>query len=249
MKKVITLAEFYSTSLGQYALRWEQEQFGKMVADCFGYVALQMGSSGEDFLSKNLIGMKIVAEQELRPLTQLSADDVRIPIQIDYAQLPFESESVDLVLLPHSLEMAEDPHALLREIYRVLMPGGRVILTGFNLTSLWGLRVRLQRVGAKTFLPGRQFMSVFQVRDWLHLLSFHVDRGTFGRYGLSFAPGKKDSWLEKAGDRWWPQCGAIFAIGATKHVSGAKLVGRAFNKKPFFLGALPSHGAGSRRNI
>jgi SAM-dependent methyltransferase len=159
-----------------------------------------------------------------------------------FEAMPFESESIDLVVMPHSLEVSEDPHALLREIYRILIPGGRIILTGFNLMSLWGLRFKMQRFGAKTFLPGRQFMSVFQIRDWLHLLSFHVDRGAFGCYGLTFSSpqSREDSWIEKAGDRWWPQCGAIFAISATKEVAGCKLVGRAVNKKFFFLGRRPA---------
>ena len=153
-----------------------------------------------------------------------------------------QTNPADLVVMPHSLEVSEDPHALLREIYRILIPGGRIILTGFNLMSLWGLRFKMQRFGAKTFLPGRQFMSVFQIRDWLHLLSFHVDRGAFGCYGLTFSSpqSKEDSWIEKAGDRWWPQCGAIFAISATKEVAGCKLVGRAVNKKFFFLGRRPA---------
>ena len=214
MTSNITLAQFYSSALGQYALRWERAQYDALVADCFGYHAVQIGASGIDFLSDNRIPLKVIGERSLRPLTQL--EDSRVRIQLSYSELPFESESLDLVLLPHALEMAEDPHALLREVSRVLIPGGRVVLTGFNLTSLWGIRFHLQKFGAKVFLPGKQFMSVFQLKDWLSLLSFHVDRGTFGRYSWSFSPEshKDSSWLEKAGDRWWPQCGAT--DGASK---------------------------------
>lgn len=241
MAELITLEKFYASSLGKYALRWEQLQFGKLVSDCFGYNALQLGGSSVDFLKHNRIGLKVIGETTLCPLTQLLEGDDRVPVQMAFEEMPFESESIDLVLLPHTLEISEDPHALLREVYRVLIPGGRIILTGFNLTSLWGVRFRMQRFGAKTFLPGRQFMSVFQIRDWLHLLSFHVDRGAFGRYGWTFSTDTgKESWLEKAGDRWWPQCGAIFAISATKEVAGFKLVGRAVNRKFFFLGRKPS---------
>lgn len=242
MAETITLEKFYSSSLGQYALRWEQNQYDKLVSDCFGYNAVQLGATGIDFLKNNRIGLKVAAEPTLRPLTQLLETDDRVPLQMLFEAMPFESESIDLVVMPHSLEVSEDPHALLREIYRILIPGGRIILTAFNLMSLWGLRFKMQRFGAKTFLPGRQFMSVFQIRDWLHLLSFHVDRGAFGCYGLTFSSpqSKEDSWIEKAGDRWWPQCGAIFAISATKEVAGCKLVGRAVNKKFFFLGRRPA---------
>lgn len=242
MADTLTLEKFYSSSLGRYALRWEQNQYDKLVSDCFGYNAVQLGAASVDFLRNNRIALKIAAEQRLGPLTQLTEGDAREPLQMSFEEMPLECESVDLVLMPHALEISDNPHALLREVYRVLIPGGRIILTGFNLTSLWGLRFKMQFFGAKTFLPGKQFMSVFQIRDWLHLLSFHVDRGSFGCYGWTFSPEKikENSWIEKAGDRWWPQCGAIFAISATKEVLNQKLVGKAVNKKFFFLGTRPS---------
>lgn len=153
MAETITLEKFYSSSLGQYALRWEQNQYDKLVSDCFGYNAVQLGATGIDFLKNNRIGLKVAAEPTLRPLTQHLETDDRVPLQMLFEAMPFESESIDLVVMPHSLEVSEDPHALLREIYRILIPGGRIILTGFNLMSLWGLRFKMQRFGAKTFCP------------------------------------------------------------------------------------------------
>ena len=145
MAETITLEKFYSSSLGQYALRWEQNQYDKLVSDCFGYNAVQLGATGIDFLKNNRIGLKVAAEPTLRPLTQLLETDDRTPLQMLFEAMPFESESIDLVVMPHALEVSEDPHALLREVYRILIPGGRVILTGFNLMSLWGLRFKMQR--------------------------------------------------------------------------------------------------------
>ena len=71
MAETITLEKFYSSSLGQYALRWEQNQYDKLVSDCFGYNAVQLGATGIDFLKNNRIGLKVAAEPTLRPLTQL----------------------------------------------------------------------------------------------------------------------------------------------------------------------------------
>ena len=149
MAETITLEKFYSSSLGQYALRWEQNQYDKLVSDCFGYNAVQLGATGIDFLKNNRIGLKVAAEPTLRPLTQLLETDDRTPLQMLFEAMPFESESIDLVVMPHALEVSEDPHALLREVYRILIPGGRVILTGFNLMSLWGLRFKMQRFGTE----------------------------------------------------------------------------------------------------
>src|SRR5690606_41680254 len=58
-------------------------------------------------------------------------------------QLPFDTQSIDLIVMPHTLEWCADPHQVLREVERVLMPEGRVVLTGFNPYSLWGLRESL----------------------------------------------------------------------------------------------------------
>lgn len=49
MAETITLEKFYSSSLGQYALRWEQNQYDKLVSDCFGYNAVQLGATGSIF--------------------------------------------------------------------------------------------------------------------------------------------------------------------------------------------------------
>lgn len=234
-----SLNDFYASALGQYAVKWEQKQYDKMVSDCFGYCAIQLGATTKNFLRNNRIGLHILGDPDLQALSLGRNEDFRDRVQILFEEMPFETESLDLVVMPHTLELVEDPHAILREVQRVLIPGGKIVLTGFNMMSLWGLRVNMQKLGAKTFLPGKQFMSVFQVRDWLHLLSFQVDGGAFGRYGWTFSGhGKKDdSWLEKAGDRWWPQCGALYAISATKVVYGSKFVGKAINKKFFFLGS------------
>ena len=82
MAETITLEKFYSSSLGQYALRWEQNQYDKLVSDCFGYNAVQLGATGIDFLKNNRIGLKVAAEPTLRPLTQLLETDDRTPLQM-----------------------------------------------------------------------------------------------------------------------------------------------------------------------
>lgn len=238
MDSLHDLDSFYRSSLGRYCLVWEQNEFDKLVADCFGYNALQLGASSVNFLRNNRIALKIAGDRELKNLTHV-ADETSATVRLQPEMLPFDSESIDLVLLPHTLELAEDPHSVLRETARVLIPGGRVIITGFNLTSLWGLRVGMQKLGLPQFLPARNFMTVPQLRDWLHLLSFKVDRGAFGCYGW-YKTNRRDkypSWIEKAGDRWWPQCGALYALSAVKTVNSGVFVGKVFSKRYFFAGA------------
>jgi ubiquinone/menaquinone biosynthesis C-methylase UbiE len=69
-----------------------------------------------------------------------------IDLHCDFAALPFPANSLDLVVLPHTLELDADPHATLREVERVLVPEGRVVICGVNPASLWGLRQRRAHV-------------------------------------------------------------------------------------------------------
>jgi SAM-dependent methyltransferase len=87
--------------------------------------------------------------------------------------LPVLGDSVDAALLPHTLEFAPDPYAVLREVDRVLTREGRLVVLGFRPLSLWGMRARWSRDG---FPPGmRRLLSERLIREWLVLLGFEVE--------------------------------------------------------------------------
>lgn len=153
--------------------------------------------------------------------------------------LPFDAASLDLVVLPHALELAADPHRTLREVDRVLVPDGRVIVIGFNPRSLWGLRqkggraARALGIGRRRelFLPrAGEFIAPRRLRDWLSLLSFEVESGRYGCYVPPFRNAgwvHRTAWMEQAGDRWWPVFGSLYYMVAVKRVRGMRLVGLA----------------------
>jgi SAM-dependent methyltransferase len=150
--------------------------------------------------------------------------------------LPFASQSLDLVVLPHVLEFAEEPHQVLREVERVLIPEGQVIICGFNPASLWGARQVLGRITGSPFMPRHgEFISLPRLKDWLKLLSMEVNRGHFGCYSPPCATEKwlrRFSFMEKAGDRWWPVLGAVYMVQAIKRIRGMRLIGPAFTRNP-----------------
>ena len=162
-----------------------------------------------------------------------------VALHCDFDALPFDSNSLDLVVLPHALELARDPHLALREVERVLVPEGRVVIVGFNPASLWGLRQWLGRwrrhlpwgAARPLFLPSAgDFMGYRRLRDWLRLLSFEVEAGRFGCYRPPLAAQKwltRFEWMERAGERWWPVFGAVYFVVAVKRVRGMRLVGLA----------------------
>jgi len=157
-------------------------------------------------------------------------------LRCHFDALPFDAASLDLVILPHALELARDPHLALREVERVLVPEGRVIIVGFNPASLWGtrqklgrLRRRVSRSSGELFLPhAGEFVGYRRLRDWLRLLSFEVEAGRFGCYIPPFTSARwlaRFAWMERAGEHWWPVFGALYYIVAVKRVRGMRLVG------------------------
>jgi SAM-dependent methyltransferase len=224
------LSEFLRSPQGRYVVEWEQRQFDHLVADIFGYHALQLGLPEIDALRENRMPLRMCA-------TDGAGSSPRCPLAVltRYDELPFDSQSIDLVVLPHILEFAAEPHQVLREVDRVLVPEGQVVIVGFNPLSLWGLRQVLTRIGLPPYLPQRgQFIALPRIKDWLKLLSFDVNRGRFGCY-LPWV--RSERWLQrwrfmdKAGDRWWPVCGSIYMVSAIKRVRGMQMVG-AVRRRP-----------------
>lgn len=220
-------------------LDWERAQMDAGVADIFGYHALQLGLPQLDALHTNRMPHRWLA-LDGSEATQTSPART-VDVVTDFCALPFASSSLDLVVLPHTLEFSADPHATLREVERVLVPEGRVVICGLNPTSLWGFRQgrsRLyRRLGVGSlFLPdGGEFLGHWRLRDWLHLLSFDVEACEFGCYRPAMRSEKwlhRFGWMDRAGARWWPILGSAYFLVAVKRVRGMRLMGPAWKAKP-----------------
>jgi len=231
------LDSWLDSPLGRYDLAWQQMQYDRSVADFFGFHAVQIGLARFPALRESRMPLRVFCATPTEASFALPAQGFcEAVLRVERPEeLPFDTGSLDLVLLPHLLEFAADPHQVLREVDRVLRPEGRVIVSGFNPVSLWGLRHGLLPALLKDFLPAPcKMLSVPRLRDWFKLLSFEMDRGRFGCYA---PPTRSDSWLkrsaflEKAGDRWWPICGAIYFVSAVKRVQGMRLVGPAWKRR------------------
>jgi SAM-dependent methyltransferase len=231
------MQEWLETPPGRYLLAWERAEFDRAVSDIFGFHAVQLGLPELDTLQANRMPHKWLAVAGLNGQHAKS----RASLVTDFAALPFESASLDLVVLPHSLELNVDPHATLREVERVLVPEGRVVICCLNPASLWGLRQRrahiYRRLGfGELFLPDAgEFIGYWRLRDWLRLLSFEVESSNFGCYRPALESEKwlaRWDWMDLAGDRWWPIFGAAYFLVAVKRVRGVKLIGRAWKSTP-----------------
>ncbi len=209
------------------------------MADIFGYHALQLGVPVLDGLRDNRMPHRWVATEALG-LTALP-DSVTVDLHTHFSALPFPAQSLDLVVLPHALELSDDPHATLREVERTLVPEGKVVICGFNPVSLWGLRQMrgyvYQRLGwGGLFLPSTgEFIGIRRLRDWLNLLGFEVEVVQFGCYRPAVQSARwlqRWEWLDRLGSRWWPVLGSAYFLVAVKRVRGVRLLQTAWTATP-----------------
>lgn len=208
-------AEWHATPLGQYLLAREHDYFDHAVADVFGYNAFQLGMVEHDLLRASRIPLRVRMDR---------AGPVQL--RADFRELPIATNSADLVLLPHTLEFSDNPHQILREVARVLLPEAHVVIACFNPWSLWGFRRMFDY--SRDHYPWRgRFIHLPRLKDWLALLGFEIVGGQMGCYA---PPCSQQKWLDrfrfldKAGDRWWPMGGGVYFLQAVKRVHGMRLI-------------------------
>lgn len=200
--------------LGQYILQMESRWFFKTLENQFGFTAIQFGSSEVNLLASCKIRQRILAGQG--PTVHIVADPLN---------MPFATNSVDVLVLPHLLDFTIDPHQVLREAQRVLIPEGRILISGFNPASLWGGR---RFIGRDAMPWSGNFISLPRVKDWLSLLNFKIRSSETGGY---IPPCAQPKWqtrfhfMEAAGGKWWSGLGAVYFIEATKKVYSMRLTG------------------------
>jgi SAM-dependent methyltransferase len=261
-KKIISLEAWWSTPQGQHLLAWEQSRFDEAVVDLFGFNALQLGVPECDALQANRMPHRWLSltHTEVGDQTTHGQEGGRACVLVtDPAALPFPDNSLDLLVLPHTLELSADPHTALREVERVLRPDGRVVLSGFNPLSLWGMRQArahlCERLGlawggcSRLYLPrAGDFIGHWRMRDWLRLMSFEVESARFGVYLPAARTERwlqRFAWLDHLGARWWPILGAVYFLVAVKRVQGTRLLGPAW--KPYRAPSVRPAGV-ARRN-
>lgn len=210
------LEEWYASPLGlQVGIR-ESACLQGMLTDVFGYYLIQIGIT--DSFRETLVASRI---RHRIPMPSVQSRGLPgLGVVGDPTRLPVATDTVDAVLLPHTLDFVLDPRQVLREVERVLIPEGRVFILGFNALSSWGLVRLLHPRGRRIPWCGR-FLTPYRVEDWLSLLGFDVER----REHILFQPPLRRAlspglgWLERLGRRLWPAFGAVYVIRAVKRVS------------------------------
>ncbi len=214
------LRDWYDTSLGKLLLKQEQAVLDMVLSNLFGYHLLQVGRpNSADLTRSSRITHRM--ELDLDPNTKVEPPRGVERCIAEHHHLPMLSDSLDLVLLPHALELSAEPHQVLREVERTLIPEGHVVILGFNPLSMWGIRRAVSRWRGR--LPWcSHFYTPTRVKDWLALLGFDtvVARGYFFRPPFS-QQGLMErlQFVERAGGRAGLMLAGAYALVAKKRVT------------------------------
>ena len=209
------LAKWCQSELGEQFISAEKQQLDELLPDLFGFYLLQVGQlSDVELLSSSRVSHLKVMALHTAELAQQGA------FQGESWALPIQSDSIDVVVLPHTLDFSLYPHEVLREVERVLIPEGHLVITGFNPISLWQLWRLVLRWRKQPPWCGH-FYTIMRLRDWLKLLGFEVCKK---RYFFHLPPVKNRrfmqrlGFMEKMGRLLWPVTGAGYVLVGRKRV-------------------------------
>jgi SAM-dependent methyltransferase len=205
------------TGTGAALVATEVAEVAVALESVFGDEFLQLGCWGSPELFRGLARTRRRAV--VSPVPEAGVDLVSA-----LHDLAIGGDCIDAVLLPHTLETVDDPHAVLREVDRVLRPDGQIVLLGFNPLGWWGARHYLSR---RSFPRGvARMIGDYRVRDWLRLLGFRPQRTRYYHFraplyrpGLEL-PGESPAPADTGSAGWrlrhWPGLAACYVLVARK---------------------------------
>ncbi len=240
------LWRWYEQRAGRQYLASERTEIDAALANLFGYHLLQVGCPASvDLLGVSRIGHCVRMDDSLRP----HGGNLLAGLYARFEAIPIRTDCIDLVFLPHTLEISSDPHRLLREVDRILVPEGHVVVLGFNPWSPWGFAYYVLRRWRKE-LSGIRPRSPGRIVDWLGLLGFDIlcvrrfhYRPVWGHAGVM----RRLAWIEALGGRCLPFLGSGYLIVARKKVTALTPLRRRRRRRRRFIpseAAKPAHWRG-----
>ncbi|MEJ1297729.1 MAG: methyltransferase domain-containing protein [Candidatus Sedimenticola sp. (ex Thyasira tokunagai)] len=228
------LKQWQKSPLGVELLAQEKCALEQLLPALFGYYLLHIGRT--DGLGDT------PSCSHIRTVVNLSLDSAGSTnccgVMGDAENLPFASDSIDAVLLSHTIDFSPDPHRLLREVERVLIPEGKLIILGFNSLSLWGVW-RLFHLRRRHVPWCGRFISLPRLDDWLSLLGFEVQQVKRMMFTPPLQQGgiiRRLAMVEQLGGRYWPMLPGAYAVQAVKRVSTLTPIEPAWKLRSRVLG-------------
>ena len=223
--------EWLKSPLGEALVQQESRIVEEALDGIFGEECLQLGLWGE-----RRTFIRFTRTQRCALIGESTAGR---PCAVgEFHRLPVDDDSIDAVLLPHTLDFSDRPHEILREVDRILRADGHILVLGFKPAGLWGLRRLVPGAGMP---PGADYpISERRLRDWLKLLDMRIQGSQryFFRWPLPRRRvGSSTKW-ERRGQALWPELAACYMLTAQKRVSTLTPVRPLWRRKPKVVAGL-----------
>ncbi len=219
------LSRFYKTDSGKVFFNLEAELVERALKNVFGYYLLQVGlTSYGELLTSSRVSHKSLVDSTV---CQEAAELFQSAMEADLDYLPIKPDSVDVVFLPHTLESVDDPYHLLRQIDVLLIPEGKLIITGFNPHSCGVLR---QKIGSeREIFKQAGLIKISRLIDWLKLLGYDIEHLEISSSACFVSKNNKTWWLlgwvSKILSWLGVEIGNVYCISAVKRISSPTPVG------------------------
>jgi len=227
---VVDLRDFYESDLGVVARRMIRREIHAMWPDMRGMSILGLG-----FATPYLAALRNDAERVVAVMPAGSGvlawppGERSLVCLAEEDELPLPDRSVDRVLMVHALESTEHVRSTLREIWRVLADGGKLMIVVPNRRGIWA---RLDRT---PFGSGRPYTPSQLNRLLRDTMFTPTATGTAlfvppfqSRFVLRSAP----AW-ENLGQRWFPTFAGVVLVEAGKQIYGGSHVGAAVKARRY----------------
>lgn len=233
-----SIDDWYASELGERLLSELEAEVEPVLATSFGYYAVHLGcvSMAERFQH----------HCRVRHYFTLSETAGAAGIQGKSYSLPIATDSVDLVVIAHDLSTSHDPHAILREAYRILIPNGKLIIVDFNPMSAWGIRRSFQVIGHNAPWQGHYY-TASRLRDWMGLLGLDKRQCRSVGYLLPIrraSMARHFNWVERLMRRWVGFSGALNLLVYQKNITPLTPVRHRWRRRKLIQGGLPKPSVG-----
>ncbi len=221
---VVDLRDFYRSVLGQVARRMIRRAIRRVWPDLRGMRLLGIGYA-TPFLSavSGATERTIAVMPANLGVLRWPEDGLNLVTLADEGELPFADYSIDRVLLVHALETSDEVRAMLKEVWRVLAGGGRVLVVAPNRRGIWA---RLDRT---PFGSGRPY-TMSQLSQLLRDEQFTpvgADTALFIPPATSRVMLRSAAAWERIGNRWFPTFAGVLMVEATKQIYAKPAAARA----------------------
>lgn len=240
----LDLQRWFASDLGQRILSQQKGYLDELLPDLFGYHLMQMSVlPGENLFAESSTSHQFMlqpdsdnyyrwlkqsesAQQELNS-QELNQQAKASVLFAEFEQLPIDNDEIDVALLHHALDYSQSPQQLLREVARVTIPNGHIVLVGFNPFSLMGLTQPFACLLSRSAHWRYHQLRISRLSDWFHLLGLELLYCHKGYHGL---PSQKyySAKAEKLTRCLMPGVGSFYVMVVRKNVTPVTLV-----KKPW----------------